>query len=177
MICYHGTTKKGLKAILSGANHKPTNPWDVSDQDGVMYVWPTDKLEAQYEYEDESQKVCHAFESAEVQAVTSDEEEVFVIVLDIPSGLLEDDYSCDNMSDVASTICMSDFTTDMIISVKAYKLNKWNSPFVVANLLQNEHFNTYAIDDGLLLAAETIAQGEFYKDPTEFYEYTEYNYK
>ncbi|MCP4985526.1 MAG: hypothetical protein GY928_05465 [Colwellia sp.] len=174
MICYHGTTKKGLKAILSGVNHKPNNPWCVSDQDGVMYVWPSNKLAEQYEHEDESQMICHAFESAEVQAVTSDETEVFVLLLDIPEDMLEDDFSCENMSDVASCINLQEFNKNMIVGIKSHKLNKWNAPFVLSGLLSNPNFNTYSLDDDLLQAAEVIATCEVYKDPTEFYDYDEY---
>ena len=175
MICFHGTTKKGLKAILSGVNHKPTNPWNVSDQDGAMYVWPSDKLKVQYDLEEEDQMICHAFESAEVQAVTSEEEDVFVMVLDIPDELLEDDFSCENMSDVASCINLTEFDKSMVVSVMTHKLNKWNAPFVISGLLSNPNFNSYSLDEGLLLAAESIASCEIYREPTEFYDYQEYS--
>ena len=176
MICFHGTTKKGLNSILNNAGIKPNAPWVCSESDGSMYVWPQDKLESSYDFEEKDQFICHAFESAEIQAVVADETEVFVIELNIPDDLLEDDYSCDNMSDVASVIDMSDFTTDMIVKVYSNTLNKWNAPFVISNLLSNQEFNTYSLDEDLLAAAEVIQQAEIDKEPTEFYDYSEYTY-
>ncbi|MCP3681515.1 MAG: hypothetical protein GY861_02400 [bacterium] len=177
MKCFHGTTKKGLNAILANAGVKPNAPWVCSDNDGEMYVWPQNKLEDSYDFEEQEQFICHAFESAEIQAVVSEEVEVFVLEMDIPNDLLEDDYSCDNMADVASYLPMDDFTTDMIVKVYTYKLNKWNAPFVISNLLNNEHFNTYSIDENLLEAAEAIQQAKIYKDPIDFYDFVEYDFK
>ncbi|CAM0050922.1 hypothetical protein VPHK460_0135 [Vibrio phage K460] len=174
MKCFHGTTKKGLNAILANAGVKPNAPWMCSDNDGEMYVWPQNKLEDSYDFEEHEQFICHAFESAETQAVVSDEVEVFVLEMDIPSNLLEDDHSCENMSEIASYLAMCDFETDMIVKVYRKTLNKWNAPFVIANLLGNEQFNTYSIDENLLEAAEAIQQAEIYKEPTEFYDFEEY---
>ncbi len=177
MKCFHGTTKKGLKSILANVGTKPNAPWVCSEDDGSTYVWPQNKLEDSYDFEEHEQFVCHAFESAEIQAVIADEQEVFVLELEIPDHLLEDDYSCDNMAEVASLIEMSDFETNMIVSVYKKTLNKWNAPFVIANLLGNEQFNTFCIDENLLEAAEAIQSAEIYKEPTEFYDFEEFDFK
>ena len=44
MICYHGTTRKGLEAILNRDLEKPFAPWECCDNDGAMYFWPNDKI-------------------------------------------------------------------------------------------------------------------------------------
>lgn len=170
MICFHGTTRKGLNSILNNSGVKPTSPWTVSDNDGAMYVWPSDKLENQYDFEEKETMVCHAFESAEIQAVFSQETEVFVLELEIDNDLLEDDYSCDNMSDVASLIDMNDFDKSMIKNVYKFKLNLWSFPFIVAGLLSNDCFNKYSVDPDLLEVAESLGE-ECYREPTEFYEF------
>jgi hypothetical protein len=144
-----------------------------SENDGEMYVWPQNKLEDSCDLEEHEQFVCHAFESAEIQAVVSDEVGVFVIEMEIPDNLLEDDYSCENMADVASYVTMDDFETGMIVHIYRKTLNKWNAPFVISNLLGNGQFNKYCIDENLLEAAEAIQQAEIYKDPTEFYDFEE----
>lgn len=168
MICYHGTTKNGLRAILDNVGYKPTGPWSCSDNDGAMYLWPTNKLVEQYDFEDDSQMICHAFESAEIQAVVADETEIFVVVLDVPDQYLEDDYSCENMYNVASYIPISRFSKSMIQSVYKAQLNKWNAPFVISGLLRMELFNKYSISEGLLAVAEVISKSEVYRDPTEY---------
>lgn len=168
MKCFHGTTKKGLNAILNSDGYKPNSPWTVSDNDGAMYVWPENKLIDQYEFEEIDQMICHAFESAEIQAVVEDSTEVFVVELEIPDEMLEDDFSCENMADVASFIDMDSFSKEMIINVYKATLNKWNAPFVVANLLSNPNFNQWSLDEDLLSLAESLQNTDFYREPTEF---------
>ena len=59
--------------------------------------------------------------------------------------------------------------------VKVYtcKLNRWNAPFIIASLLNNPTFNQWAVDEDLLQLAETLQQGDFYRDITE-YDFEEY---
>lgn len=174
MKCFHGTTKKGLNAILNSEGYKPNSPWTVSDNDGAMYLWPENKLIEQYEFEDTFQMINHAFESAEIQAVIEDTTEVFVLELEIPDELLQDDYSCENMADVASFIETGQFNSNMVVKVYTCKLNKWNAPFIAAGLLSNPNFNQWCLDEDLLSLAETLQQSDFYRDPTEF-DFEEYN--
>lgn len=173
MKCFHGTTKKGLNAILNADGYKPNSPWTVSDNDGAMYLWPADKLESQYDFEDLNQMIIHAFESAEIQAVIEDTTEIFVLELEIPDELLQDDFSCDNMADVASFIETGQFNKSMLVNIYTCKLNRWNAPFIIANLLGNPNFNQWAVDEDLLTLAETLQQGDFYRDTTE-YDFEEY---
>jgi|TARA_A100001391_G_C5029018_1_gene267842 hypothetical protein len=168
MKCFHGTTKKGLNAILNSDGYKPNSPWTVSDNDGAMYVWPENKLAEQYDFEDIEQMIYHAFESAEIQAVVEDSTEIFVLEMEIPDQILEDDHSCDNMANIASFINMNDFSKNMIVNIYKTTLNKWNAPFIVANLLSNPNFNQWCLEEDLLSLAETLQNSDFYRDPTEF---------
>ena len=86
MKCFHGTTKKGLNAILNVDGYKPNSPWTVSDNDGAMYLWPQNKLEDQHDFEENDQMICHAFESAEIQAVIEDTTEIFVLEMEVCSA-------------------------------------------------------------------------------------------
>ena len=173
MKCFHGTTKKGLNAILNAEGYKPNSPWTVSDNDGAMYLWPQNKLEDQHDFEENDQMICHAFESAEIQAVIEDTTEIFVLEMEVPDELLQDDFSCDNMADVASFIETGQFNKDMIVKVYTCKLNRWNAPFIIASLLNNPNFNQWAVDEDLLELAETLQGADFYRDPTEF-DFVEY---
>lgn len=170
MICYHGTTKKGLISILKNTGIKPISPWTASDQDGDMYVWPEDKLNNQMDYEEKDQFIIHAFESAEVQAILSKETDLFVLELDIPDHLLGDDLSCDNMADVASSLNISDFNKSMITGVFYHKVNIWSFPFIVKYLTGNPYFNKYAVDPDLLEVAENI-DNDYHREPTEFWDF------
>ena len=175
MKCYHGTTKKGLAAILSGENHKPTSPWNCSDQDGVMYFWPLDKTIESEGCEDESEgcerAIGKAFEAAQVQAALTGESEMYVIVVDIDDDLLQDDNSAPNMADVASCIDMVDFDSSAVTDTHTCTFNKWHAPFVIKGLMQNPHFNTYAVDEDLLRVAEQLS------DDVRIDEMYEFNYE
>ncbi len=177
MKCYHGTTKKGLKAILSGENHKPNSPWNCSDQDGVTYVWPLDKtVECEGcdgECDGHERAVVKAFESAQVQAAIAGDTELYVIVLDIDDDMLSDDYSADNMSDAASCINTQDFKATRIITTYHCSFNRWHAPFVIKGLLQNCYFNTCAVDEDLLKVAEQLSEDVWIDEIYEF-DYKEY---
>lgn len=168
MICYHGTTKTGLNAILNGASSKPNTPWVVSDNDGAMYMWPSDKINESNDHDNvDLEGINSGFESAQVQCLVSGEVDLFVLKMTIPDPLLEDDYSCKNMATSASFIDMDKFHKQMIVSVYHYRINVWHKPFLVSSLLQNPHFNKWAIEPELLDVAEML-DGEFLPDIYEF---------
>jgi len=175
MKCYHGTTAKGLKAMLKGIKSKHTNPWSVSDNDGLMYVWPEDKLINGYDYEEESQFIYQAFESAQIQALVTQEEMLYCVVLEIGDEILQDDYSCENMDSIASTIYISEFDTNMIVKIYECKQNKWHFPIILKGLLKNEYFNKYSIEESLLQVAEALPDDLYLDETREFY-YTEYSF-
>lgn len=171
MKCFHGTTTKGYNAITKGGTEsKPCSPWTVSDEDGCLYVWPQNKLEESYAYEDINQMIIHAFESSEIQAVFTQDRNLFVLELEIPDELLEDDYSCENMSDVASFIDSSNFDKNMIVKVYKCDFNIWKSPFIVKSLLCNVHFNKWSIDEDLLQVAENLCEDYYYEREFDWYE-------
>lgn len=168
MICYHGTTEKGLKAILEGGR-KPNNPWSVSDNDGCMYFWPSDKLADEYLTDNiEDQGIQRGFESAQVQAAVSQEEKLIVISINVPDEMLSDDLSCENMENTASYIYCSDFNKSMIVKTFEFTMNKWAFPFVIKSLLNNEYFNEYCIEDDLLRVAQMLPDNTFIDELLEF---------
>lgn len=170
--CYHGTTKKGLRALLSGEGFKPTSPWTVSDQDAAMYVWPTYKIISSNGLEDSPEEsedwgIRQAFEAAEVQVITTDEDKLYTLVLNIPKDLLEDDYSCANMADVASYLSCDDFSKDFIESILESKFNIWRKPYLAMCLLDNPYFNKWALDEDLLEMAEALRDSGIEMEPLD----------
>ena len=177
MRCFHGTTSKGLHAILSKAGYKPNTPWTCSDNDGAMYVWPSNKIadmdlgeELTEDNQDEVSErgINQAFESAQVQAVTCNDFDLYVIELEIDDNLLSDDFSCENMDSVASYINIGDFDLTMVKAIYSFRMNQWLAPQLVAGLLHNQYFNKWSIEPALLEVAETLQQLEHYSDPEEF---------
>lgn len=158
-MCLHGTTTTGLRAILAGED-KPVGPWTVSDRDGTMYVWTLPKLLEEMGCEEEDTDIVEfvgeAFESAQVQAVVTQDEWVYALVLDIPETLLSDDWSCENMANRAGCLNTADFRPEMIKKVYRCPFNRWMSPWVVRGLLENEYFNEYEVDPLLLEVAQAI---------------------
>ena len=162
-----------MRAILEGSKSKPNSPWSVSDNDGLMYVWPEDKLINGYDYEEESHFIYQAFESAQIQALVTQEEMLYCVVLEIEDEILQDDYSCENMNSIASTIYMSEFDTGMIVKVYKCKQNKWYFPIILKGLLKNEYFNKYSIEESLLQIAEALPE-DLYLDEVREFDYSEY---
>lgn len=175
MICFHGTTTKGLQCILDNVGSKPFAPWVCSEDDGMMYVYPLNKVAENHCTEDEEETISRgldsAFESAQIQCAIAQEETMYVLVLDIPDNLLEDDCSCENMSDVASMLEMTEFNTSMVKSVYECSFNKWYAPFVLVGILDNPQFNVDCLDKPLLDLAERLRETEYF-----MYELLEFDY-
>lgn len=168
MKCFHGTTLRGFEAIKNKAGHKPNNPWSCSYNDGAMYFWPMNKLDE----EDEDLGIRQAFESAQVQAAVSEDFELYVLEVEVPDELLEDDYSAENMDSVASYINMSDFDYKMVVKVYKVEMNPWFAPIIISMLLNNTHFNRYSVGENLLRVAESMVNVEYFDDLLDF-DYTE----
>ena len=178
MICFHGTTSKGLQAILSGDNFKPNSPWTVSDNDGSMYLWPAEKIAASFDQctvEEmeiiQDNGITQAFESAQVQAITSEDFDLYVLELVIDTDLLQDDFSCENMSDAASFIDCDQFNKDMIKKVYHFKMNKWYAPILAASFLGNQYFNKWGLAPELLEIAEALEGGDTWHEGLSEFDY------
>lgn len=163
MLCFHSTGSiHSLNAILKGdMSRKSETVWDVSDNDGCFYVYPKDKLIDSYGYEedDKDSMINLVFENGIIQTVCNDGDKAYVIELDIPDELLQDDYSCSNMSDIASFIECDDFDTSMIKTVYQKEVSIYFKPFIVMSLIDNKNFTDMYIDDNLLLVADSLADG------------------
>jgi len=164
MKCFHGTTLRGLEAIKNNEGYKPSAPWSCSDNDGVMYLWPLDKIDD----EDELNGIQQAFESAQVQASVMEDFELYVLEVEVPDELLEDDCSAENMESIASYIDMSDFDYKMVVKVYKVKMNPWLAPVVIAALLDNPHFNKYAVGESLMAVAEALPSDTWIDNIIEF---------
>jgi len=171
---YHGMTESSFNNWLKGNGKSDNvNPWKVSDNDGLTYLWGVDAL-AEVEYidhegEDRKQEFAAsmAFESAQCQWCLDDSEHIYIFGLSIEDAVaVEPDTSCENMTG-AFCIHESEFTKDRVVSLVKYKTNKWYKPFMIANLMHLELFNIPEnTDPALIKCAESLGDDHFVDSET-----------
>ncbi|WBF69658.1 hypothetical protein SFPB_094 [Shigella phage SFPB] len=115
---------------------KPSGAWNCSDSDGCFYVYPVSKF---YDVEDmdaeqiTEEGIRNALDSASITAAFQMKSQKIVILeLDIPEDELQDDWSCENMSDVASFT--EYFDRAWIKKIYTTEFNAMYAPFFVPNL-------------------------------------------
>lgn len=135
MKCFHGTTQENFVNLLSGGE-KPSGAWNCSDSDGCFYVYPVSKF---YDVDDmdaeqiTEEGIRNALDSASITAAFQMKSQKIVILeLDIPEDELQDDWSCENMSDVASFT--EYFDKAWIKKIYTTEFNAMYAPFFVPNL-------------------------------------------
>lgn len=135
MKCFHGTTQENFVNLLSGGE-KPSGAWNCSDSDGCFYVYPVSKF---YDVEDmdaeqiTEEGIRNALDSASITAAFQMKSQKIVILeLDIPEDELQDDWSCENMSDVASFT--EYFDRAWIKKIYTTEFNAMYAPFFVPDL-------------------------------------------
>lgn len=135
MKCFHGTTQENFLNLINGGE-KPTGAWNCSDMDGCFYVYPANKIydyDSLDDYEITNEGLRNALDSATITAAFQMKTQNIVILeLDIPEYELQDDWSCENMSDIASFT--EHFDKDWIKKVYTTEFNAMYSPFFVPNL-------------------------------------------
>ena len=135
MKCFHGTTQENFVNLINGGD-KPTGAWNCSDSDGCFYVYPVNKfydLDSMDDEEITNEGLRNALDSATITAAFQMKTQNIVILeLDIPEDELQDDWSCENMSDVASFT--EYFDKDWIKKIYTTEFNAMYAPFFVPNL-------------------------------------------
>ncbi|ELT8207017.1 hypothetical protein R9D86_000397 [Escherichia coli] len=135
MKCFHGTTQENFVNLINGGD-KPSGVWNCSDMDGCFYVYPVNKFYDVENLDDEQitdEGIRNALDSASITAAYQMKSQKLVILeLDIPEDDLQDDWSCENMSDVASFT--EYFDKEWIKKVYTTEFNAMYAPFFVPNL-------------------------------------------
>lgn len=135
MKCFHGTTQENFVNLINGGD-KPSGIWNCSDMDGCFYVYPVSKFYDVENLDDEQiidEGIKNALDSASITAAYQMKSQKLVILeLDIPEDDLQDDWSCENMSDVASFT--EYFDKEWIKKVYTTEFNAMYAPFFVPNL-------------------------------------------
>lgn len=158
MKCFHGTTQENFLNLINGGE-KPTGAWNCSDMDGCFYVYPVNKfydLASMDAEEITNEGLRNALDSATITAAFQMKTQNIVILeLDIPEDELQDDWSCENMSDVASFT--EYFDKGWVKKVYTTEFNAMYSPFFVPNL-QNR--NLGYVDEKLREVASFIQNAD-----------------
>lgn len=135
MKCFHGTTQENFVNLINGGD-KPSGVWNCSDMDGCFYIHPVSKFYDVENLDDEQiidEGIKNALDSASITAAYQMKSQKLVILeLDIPEDDLQDDWSCENMSDVASFT--EYFDKEWIKKVYTTEFNAMYAPFFVPNL-------------------------------------------
>lgn len=135
MKCFHGTTQENFVNLLNGGD-KPSGAWNCSDMDGCFYVYPVSKFYDIEEMDDEQitdEGIKNALDSASITAAYQmKSQKIIILELDIPDEELQDDWSCENMSDVASFT--EYFDKEWIKKVYVTDFNAMYAPFFVPSL-------------------------------------------
>ena len=167
----HGMSETAYKNFIAG-NSKSNGPWNVSDNDGMTYLYSVSKLEENEGLDDLEQMEQHAIESAIIQAACKGDEYLYVFHCNLSEyGDVSDDLSCENMDGLADCIPESSFK-DTIVSVKKFKWNKYLSPFVINNLKDMRYFDCNNVNEDVLLAANAV-YGESYIKEMYYVEFIE----
>lgn len=158
MKCFHGTTQENFLNMMNGGD-KPSGAWNCSDSDGCFYVYPVSKfydLDSMDDEEITNEGLRNALDSATITAAFQMKTQNIVILeLDIPEDELQDDWSCENMSDVASFT--EHFDKSWIKKVYTTEFNAMYSPFFVPNL---KNRNLGYIDEKLSEVATFIQNSD-----------------
>lgn len=132
MKCFHGTTQENFINLINNGD-KPSGAWNCSDMDGNFYVYPENKIDGDYAEEIASEGIQQALGNAAITAAFQMKTQNIVILeLDIPEDELQDDWSCENMSNIASFT--GHFDKDWVKKVYTTEFNAMYSPFFVPNL-------------------------------------------
>lgn len=169
MLLVHGTTEKGLKAIMNRQGKDGlAAPWDVSDHDGMTYFHDVNKAMEWMANEEEAELDCvyRCLSQAQLQqAMMAEGGKIYALVVDIPEEFehsVEDDYSCPNMADSASCIPEDKFDPAWIVRVYESSVNVWAIPFIVSGILGNPMFQSYRLPENLLAVAEAVSKADAY---------------
>lgn len=144
MKVYHGTTEEGYNNILKNGFKDTAKVWNCSENN-TLYVYPLDKIIKINGLEDETPKdqqnraIQTAFENAFLAAAQkrSTDKYVYVIEMDVDIDLLEDDLSCANMNDTASTIDINDIAVSDINKVYICDYTHLLEATILSGMLDN----------------------------------------
>ncbi|QAX98214.1 hypothetical protein [Pseudomonas phage vB_PaeM_PS3] len=165
MLLVHGTTAKGLKAIMNRQGKEGlAAPWDVSDRDGMSYFYNVNKAMEWHDEEEYAKAECivRCLEQAQLQqAMMAEGGKIYALVVDIPEEFqdrVEDDYSCPNASNEASCFPEDNFDPSWIVEVYEAEVSVWAIPFIVAGVSGNSMFQSHQLPDKLVAIAKSVAQ-------------------
>ena len=163
MLCFHGMTESAFKYWIQGKESYAISPWIVSDNDGCTYLHT---IEHALEETGDSEyakdfAIRQAKESAIIQAAMNNDNGVFVIEIEVPDSMLNIDYSCDNMQH-CRYITESEFNALRDKArIHSFSVNSYLHIFRIAGLLNNRHFNKYALDEEIVEAAQIVSNTDF----------------
>lgn len=161
---FHATTKENYERIKK-EGFKPQNQiWSCSN-DEMVYFYDLEKLEDECEGKDGV--ILRAIESGQITAAIqgSKHPEIYIFEIQIKDIYVEDDYSCENMVDLASEVDYEDLNNFGKV-VNVYESKAFNPHlrfFYIANLVEtNEYINSFNLSSIEMDACHIIAKSELH---------------
>jgi len=125
---FHGTTIDNALTMMIGdfsPQTKPSGTWNCSDDGCCLYLYSLDKYNDNCCDEGEDCNAHHiieqAFDSAQITAALNNILRSELVVFEFEFELLEDDFSCPNMADVASVAFLNNITVKDVINIHICK--------------------------------------------------------
>ena len=169
---FHGTTYENYLSIIKEGFNPKDKTWHCSDESEIYFFDDTKDSNCILDYgtikDLHTSLVASAFESAQITAGIQGvlDAKLVVIEIEIDANLTEDDYSCDNMMDIATVVNIDNLEIGMIKNVHIAK-NGYNPHlrfFYIGSLINNKHLNTWNFSDMEEQAMNIIAEKEVYID-------------
>ena len=136
---YHGTSYENYLKIKEEGLKDNSRNWYCSEGD-TIYFYDLDKFKLNEDLEEEREIISRAFESASLCAAfnNSMSKKLVVFKIEIDESLVKDDYSCENMSSIASCVDIDDLKNieATVIMCEDYKPSL--KLFYVNGLRENE---------------------------------------
>lgn len=182
---YHGTTiENAINMVEVGFNEKPPGTWICSD-DHYLYMWSSDKVEDEFEPEEcKLQLINSAFNSAQITAALNNvlRKELVVLCFEFPDDvkeLIEHDYSCENMADVADAISLSrvkaSHIVEMYVSKEGYE--PMLRAFVLGGLINGHLLNKGILTDTEEKLIKAVSKSDIMVDEMYDFDYESYRVK
>lgn len=181
MRAFHGTSFEHAKAMIQSdfKSDKESCTWHCSD-DRNLYVYPMNKVYAERFQRGEAEEyecihaACleRAAESGQINAAfhNSAYGNIVVFEFNFPRDLMEDDYSCDNMSSIASCVAFEDIKPEHVKNV--YLIDSYSPSlrlFVLAGLSQNKELAYINLIPAEQTMLERVVNSDCYLDPEDLY--------
>lgn len=175
MRYFHGTTIDNAVRMYQSdfVSQKPSGTWKCSDDLSSLFLWPFDKIaeenfDEDYDNDEDITNSCimEGFKSAVITAALNNvlRRELVVFEFEFDEGVVSDDYSTKSMSEISSSIYLSEVSCENI--KRMYLCRDGYEPmyrfFHLVSLIDNEELNHCLLSDDEIYLIHDLEKVNFY---------------